>query len=185
MAKKIGVFETERQAIEAVRQLEQAGFVQGELQVLAKDSEHSRRIEAESGVHADELRELAETSDGTRGIGNLNTMAAAGFGGLGAAAAYGISGYGTAALIGGTYPLAAAALTDDDYGFRGVLQSLGLGEEEAQLCYEELRSGSVIVIARNDESKTLLDTDGPDLSRLSEAEGIFRQCDAKTIATGA
>ncbi|CAM4020235.1 general stress protein [Paenibacillus alkaliterrae] len=184
MARKIGIFETEQQAITAIRQLEQAGFVPGELQVLAKDSEHSRRIEAESGVHADELRELAESSDADRGIGVFG-MEAAGYGGMAVAPAYGMSGSGMPSYFGGAYPFAAAAL-GNDYGHADALQSLGLDQEEAEICSKSLQGGAVIVIVQTDESKSLLDKeDGPDLSRLSAAEAVFRQCNASVITAGA
>ncbi|WP_028609363.1 general stress protein [Paenibacillus harenae] len=184
MTRKIGIFDTEQQAINAIQQLEQAGFVQGELQVLAKDSEHSRRIEAESGVHADELRELEDTSDERQGLGRMGMATAAGFGTPGATAAYGITGYGTSVLFGGVFPSVAAALFNGNE-HDAALHSLGLDDDEAQLCHQALQNGSVIVIARTDESKSLLDKeDGPDLSRLSKAEAIFRQYNAKAIASG-
>lgn len=184
MARKIGIFDTEQQAITAIQQLEQAGFVQGELKVLAKDSEHSRRIEAESDIHADEIRELAETSD-RHGLVSLGMVAAAGFGGVGATAAYGVAGYGTASYIAGGYPFAAAVLLDEDE-HDDVLQALGLDDDEAHICNQALHSGSLIVIVETDESKSLFDKDGgPDLSRLGAAEAVFRQCNASSIVAGA
>lgn len=184
MARKIGIFDTEQQAITAIQQLEQAGFVEGELKVLAKDSEHSRRIEAESGVHADELRELTETSD-RHGSGSLGMAAAAGFGGLGISAAYGVAGYGTAPYMAGGYPFAAALLLDEDE-HDDVLQAFGMDDDEAHICSQALQSGSIIVIVETDERKSLFDKEGgPDLTRLGAAEAVFRQCNASSIVAGA
>ena len=180
MTRKIGIFDTEQQAITAVEQLEQAGFAKSELKVLAKDSEHSRRIEAESDVHVDELRELDDMPD-RQGLGSLGMAAAAGFGGAGVNSVYGITGYGSAPYIAGAYPFAAAVLLGGDE-HSDTLRALGLDDDEAQDCSQALRSGSVVVIVETDESKSLFDKDGgPDLSRLGAAEAIFRACSASSI----
>ncbi|WP_054026643.1 general stress protein [Bacillus sp. FJAT-28004] len=183
MAKKIGVFDTEQQVITAIEQLEQAGFVQGELKVLAKDSEHSRRVEAESDVHVDELRELEGMPD-RQGLGSLGMAAAAGFAGAGVNAVYGMTGYGAAPYTAGGFPFVAAMLLGDDEHSE-TLQSLGLENEEVRLCSEALRSGSLIVMVETLESKSLFDKDGgPDLSRLGAAEAVFRECNASSIIAG-
>ncbi|WP_169087217.1 general stress protein [Paenibacillus sp. PL91] len=184
MARKIGIFDTEQQAITAIEQLEQAGFVKGELKVLAKDSYHSRRIEAESDVHVDELGELEDMPD-RQGLGVLGMAAASGFGGVGVNAVYGVAGYGSAPYIAGGYPFAAAMLLGDDE-HSDTLQALGLDDDEAKVCSQALQSGSLVVIVETDESKTLFDKDGgPDLSRLGAAEAVFRTCNASSIADGA
>ncbi|MGO4181341.1 hypothetical protein AB4Z17_09185 [Paenibacillus sp. TAF43_2] len=183
MAKKIGIFETEQQVITAIEQLEQAGFVQGELKVIAKDFEHSRRVEAESDVHVDELRELEDMPD-RQGLGSLGMAAAAGFAGAGMNAVYGMTGYGTAPYAAGGFPFAAAILLGDD-DHSGTLQSLGLENEEVRLCSDALQSGSLIVIVETLESKSLFDKDGgPDLSRLGAAEAVFRACNASSVIAG-
>lgn len=184
MARKIGIFQTQQQAIEAIAQLEQAGFVKGELQVLAKDSEHSRRIEAESDIHVDEIRELEE-ADYNRGAERLDLAAVAGSGSTGVAAAYGIAGYGTAPAAAGGYLYGMSLLSGEDEHER-VLQSFGFDDEETHACSQALSSGSVIVIVDTDETKSLLDKDGgPDLSRLGAAEAVFRSCGASEIVAGA
>jgi hypothetical protein len=184
MAKKIGVFNTEQQAISAIEQLEQAGFVKSELKVLAKDSYHSRRVEAESDVHVDELSELEDMPD-RQGLGSLGMAAAAGFGGAGVNAVYGITGYGSAPYIAGGYPFAAAMLLGDDE-HSDTLQALGLDGDEAKLCSQALQGGSLVVVVETDESKSLFDKDGgPDLSRLGAAEAVFRACSASSIVDGA
>lgn len=184
MARKIGIFDTEQQAVTAIQQLEQAGFVKGELQVLAKDTEHSRRIEAESDVHVDELRELEDRSN-QQGVSRLGITAAAGFAGTGVNAGLGFGGYGSSYMAGG-YPLAAAAVLLNEDEHSNTLQALGLDDEEARLCSQALRNGSLIVIAQTDESKSFLEKDGgPDLSRLGAAEAVFRECNASAIADGA
>ncbi|WP_424767949.1 hypothetical protein [Paenibacillus sp. sgz302251] len=182
MTRKLAIFDTEQQAIHAIQQLEQSGFVPGELKVLTKDSEHSRRIEAESDVHADELRELEEASaQDAHGLDGPGVVATAGSGGIGFVGAYGLVGYGAASsYAGGGYPYAAVIADHNQH--HGVLQALGLDDKEAEACYQALQNGSVIVIAETDESKSLLDKDGgPDLSRLGVAEAVMRQCNASSI----
>ena len=184
MARKIGIFDTERQAINAIQQLEQAGFLPGELRVLAKDSVHSRRIEAECDVHADELNELEDDSSPDRGAG-LFGAGPSGYAGLAAAPVFGTSGYGTPAYAGGAYPFAAVFLGSDN-GHSETLHAIGLDDDEAEACGNAIQSGSVVVIAQTDESKSLLDKDGgPDLSRLAAAEAVFRGCNAANIVSGA
>ncbi|MBW7455286.1 general stress protein, partial [Paenibacillus sepulcri] len=63
MAIKIGIFKMQQQALDAVKGLEQEGFSKTELKVIAKDREHSRRLESETDVHTDEIQELADTRE--------------------------------------------------------------------------------------------------------------------------
>ncbi|NIK78634.1 hypothetical protein FHS15_003780 [Paenibacillus castaneae] len=185
MTRKIGIFETEQQALTAIQQLEQAGFVPGELRVLAKDSEHSRRIESESDVHADELRELEDMTNRTGGFDDTGIIGATGYNGLGLTAAMAMPINGSSSYMGGSFPLAVSGLFGGSNHERS-LQTLGLSDKESQICGQALQSGSLIVIAETDESKSLLDKEGgPDLSRLGKAEAVFRQCHASKIVEGA
>lgn len=194
MARKIGIFERERQVIDAINQLEQAGFVPGELKVLAKDEEHSSRIEAESDIHPDDMREMGEAGRPGRenglGTGSLGMADAAGFGGAGTAASYAaVGGWASGSGFGG-FPASLAALTwfrsNDDEDYSSSLHTLGLDDEETHLCSEALRSGSLVLIVETDESASLFDQDGgPDLSRLGAAEAVFRNCGASLIVAGA
>ncbi|GLX66278.1 general stress protein [Paenibacillus glycanilyticus] len=185
MAKLIGAFASQQQVIDTVNSLEQAGFVQGELKILAKNSEHSRRIESESDVHVDELSELASTNEadgdhnkawtgaafipaiGLNGGGSWNSgFAAAGF-----------------TALGGSYT------GDDTFGdedsMESAMRALGLDEQEAASCRDSIREGAIIVVVNTDESKSILDKDGgPNLSRLGIAEGIYRQNGATRIFSG-
>ncbi|AJY75666.1 general stress protein [Paenibacillus beijingensis] len=71
MGKKIAVFDREEQAIQALEELRNQGFARDELKVIAKDNEHSRRVESETDVHADELQDLAEARSSDRKDGIL------------------------------------------------------------------------------------------------------------------
>lgn len=182
MARKIGIFETEQSVINAITQLEEAGFVPGELRVLAKDSEHSRRIESESDVHADELRELEDVTDHTDSFQSIGMIGAAGYNGLGVTAA--IPGYANSPNMGGAFPLFGSIFFGDN-GHENTLQRLGLDHDESQACSSALQSGALVLIVETDESKSLMDIEGgPDLSRLGVAEAVFRKCNASKIVAG-
>ncbi len=175
--KKIGVFQTEQQVIDTIEQLEQSGFVQGEVKILAKDKEHSRRIEAESNMHVDELRELHEAdrdhSSMIWGIADQGYAAAS-------VNTNGLAVFGVPSMSEGVVPLVFGT----DVLEEGDL-SLGLSGQELHQCKDELESGAIIVMIESDESKALFDNEGgPDLSRLGVAEAVFRRCGATIIADG-
>ncbi|MFF2483367.1 hypothetical protein [Paenibacillus sp. NPDC058071] len=172
MAKKIGSFATEQQVIDAVAALQQAGFETGELKIIAKDAEHSRRIERESGMHVDETRELSETLEHIDSDGDTWVPPVVFAGGLMSTAGW------------NAVPFGIVSSSVDD-GVLGALDALGLDTQESHLCGEVIRAGQTVVVVETDESKSLLDKDGgPDLSRLGVAEGIFRECGASRIFPG-
>ncbi|MHA6480612.1 hypothetical protein ACX1C1_01540 [Paenibacillus sp. strain BS8-2] len=185
MAKKIGIFESQQQVIGAITQLEDAGFKPGDMKILAKDSEHSRRIEAESDVHVDEMRDLEETRNDART--HTDTIGAAyssGSADSALAMSYGFTGFGGSMTAGAGFPLAVS------YSFIGndherAFRSLGLDNKEAELCCREVERGAYALIVETTESKSLLDKDGgPDLSTLGVAEAVFRSCNASLITDG-
>ena len=183
MAKKIGIFDNEQQVIKAVAELEQAGFVAGEMKILAKDSEHSRRIERETDAHVDEMRELEDTSPRADGAGPIGLAAWAGFGFPLATGAYGAPTYnGAGASTGFAFAAPIAFLWNDD---DGAYRALGLDSKETELCSEMIRNGKIALIVETSESKSLLDKEGgPDLSKLGIAEAAFRRCNASRIVDG-
>ncbi|WP_165822536.1 general stress protein [Paenibacillus montanisoli] len=176
MRYKIGIFNTENEAVAAVQALEQAGFTRNELSVFAKDREHSRRIEAETDVHADEMTDLLLTRAAAddHGVEDIRVLApGAPVSGLGMAGAY----------IGGlTYPnnglLVAAAMLDDDHGVEHALADFGISSSDTGACREALARGAVIVTVDLGDSK---DADGPDLTRGGAAEATMRSCNAARI----
>lgn len=186
MAKKIGIFETQQQVIGAITQLEDAGFKPGDMKILAKDSEHSRRIEAESDIHVDEMRELEETQDNARTRDEtIGTAYPAGMANSSVALTYGFTGFGggPAAGTGFLLPLSYAFIGDNDH--EQVFRSLGLDSKESELCCREVERGGYALIVETTDSKSLLDKDGgPDLSTLGAAEAVFRSCNASIIADG-
>ena len=185
MAKKIGIFESQQQVIDAVTQLENAGFKPGDMKILAKDSEHSRRIEAETDVHADEMRDLEETRNDVRT--HTDTLGATYSSGLGtapAASSFGFTSSGGGTVSGAAFPFAAS------YAFIGneherVFRSMGFDHKESELLCREVERGAYALVTETTESKSLLDKDGgPDLSTLGIAEAVFRNCNASRIVDG-
>ncbi|XEC93629.1 hypothetical protein AB6A23_20040 [Paenibacillus tarimensis] len=180
MAKKIGIFANEEQIIRAVRTLENEGFHKNELKVLAKNAEHSRRVESESDVHADELDDLAETRENREHpffIPYVALGAAITGGGLNTGATAGPSNnVAGGALFGGL--LANDAFTGDNDGVGSAITALGLDEREAALCRSAIHSGSLVIVADTGESA---DQSGSGISRLDQAEAVFRSCGAVSV----
>jgi Heat induced stress protein YflT. len=185
MARKFGMFNTQQQIVEAVQQLEQQGFTSGEMKVLAKNAEGSRRVEQETDVHVQEMREMQATIDGGRRQDDGGFLAEdGGYAAAPVAGIYSNSGFGGLPFAGGIGALGAyfAFLRDDR---EEAYQAMGLDSNETELCMQAVEDGSLVLIVQTDESKSLLDKDGgPSLSKLGVAEGIFRNCGASRIVDG-
>lgn len=188
MAKLIGAFASQQQVIDTINALEQAGFVQGEMKIIAKDGEHSRRIESESDIHVDELTELASTTNEIEGDANHGKAWA----GAAFIPVIGLTGGGSwnpgfaaAGLIASGSSITGDYIFGDEDHIQGAMMALGLDEQEAAACRDSIREGATLVVIETDDSKSLLDKDGgPDLSRLGIAEGIYRENGAARIFSG-
>jgi hypothetical protein len=176
MAKKIALFDSEQKAITAIYELEKAGFTPGEMKILAKDSEHSRRIERETDVHADEIRELQETNEHAEEADPVSFAVSSGSGFPVVTGAYNL---GSAGLN------FATPLTFMRSGHESVYEALGLDAKETELCSHAVGNGEIAVIVETSESKPLFDKEGgPDLSKLGIAEAAFRRGGAYRIVDG-
>lgn len=180
MGKKLGVFKLEQQAIEAVEMLEREGFASSELQVLARDSEHTHRIEAETNVPTDEVQEIAEDRGDGRVIGVPLAAGAMGVGNPGGSMAAGAN-YGAApaagvGFFGGLFR--RSFRREDGDGMRDTLRTLGLGSKEADLASEALREGSLIIVVDLEDDAEKTDSG---ISRLDKAEAVFRSAGAVDI----
>lgn len=185
MAKKIGLFEKQQDVIKTIEELEQAGFTPGEMLILTKDREHSRRIETETDTHVEEMRELEETGARDGEFDQFGLAIVPSYGYPVVAGGYGLSPFVESAGAGaGNYSSAAPFGFLDNSHIRAY-QALGLDANESELCAEAVRSGAIAFIVETDESKSLLDKDGgPDMSKLGIAEAAFRRCGAYRIADG-
>ncbi|MFC4779584.1 hypothetical protein ACFO9Q_22620 [Paenibacillus sp. GCM10023252] len=186
MTRKIGIFSTEQQVIDTVTELQREGFAKSELRVFAKDYEHSRRIETETHVHADEVLELIKTRNERDHSGGPDILLAAGTTSApyigGSAGVYGGGGAGYNVAPGIVAGNLAGAMEEVD-SYSQALRTLGLSNSEASTCGEAIHDGRYVVVVETDSSASLVDQDGgPDLSRLSTAEAVYRRTGATTIA---
>ncbi|WP_274649096.1 general stress protein [Paenibacillus humicola] len=181
MALQAGVFRKEQQAIEAVQALEAEGFARTGIHVFAKNIEHTRRIESETDVHADEVQELTETRDesgeggryGLPGFVSAPLSTAAGFAFLGNS-----PGVSSSTPYNGAGVFAAAGMLDGESNMEQSLRALGLDEETAGVCGKAIAEGSIVVAADVDGGSS---DGGPDLSSGGRAEAVFRRCGAERI----
>jgi len=189
MSRKIGIFNRQEQAIEAVQALESQGFGPEDLKVIAKDREHSERIEAETDAHADDMLEIADNNEGDGRLlagTRIPLLGLAGLGAVGGASGFAGAGAGYAAGNGpglGAGLLAAGALdgvTDDEdsRGMRSALRSLGMNDEEVDVVGDAIFDGRLVIVAETDED------DGGERAergRLAAAEEAFRRHGAAQV----
>ncbi|WP_219835532.1 general stress protein [Paenibacillus sp. R14(2021)] len=176
MSCQAAIFNTQNEAIQAIEALEQAGFTRTEIKVIAKDREHSRRIETETNVHADELQDLQDTRSAMdeHGTDDIRVMAP-----LAATPGINMAGGFTGGMA---YPgnslIAASVFLDDDNGVSSALHDLGLGSGDFEPCREALARGAIIVAVDVGSSQP---GEGPDLTPRGTAEAVFRSCNAVRI----
>jgi len=191
MSVKLGIFKQEQQVIQAIQELETAGFATGDIRIMAKDWEHSRRIEHETDVHVDEMRELRDTRQ-HMDDNYLTGVLPAGFmiGGAGFTNGGGATGIGAAgvwAMEGGANGMAGWHGTTDRVGvadseMESALQDLGLDRDMAQVCKQAIAEGATAVAVTTGEGASRSGSDGgPDLTPGGTAEAVFRRCGADRI----
>ncbi|NGZ78167.1 general stress protein [Saccharibacillus alkalitolerans] len=144
MAQKIvGVFENEREASQAIHNLQDRGFTSDEISVVAKDRNDLRAIDEETGTKAPEGLAAGAATGGV--LGGVTGLLA----GVGALA---IPGIGPILAAG---PLAAAlagmAVGAGAGGLVGGLVGLGIPEDEAQEYEGHLERGNILVLVDEDE----------------------------------
>lgn len=181
MALKLGFFKTEQEVINTIETLERDGFTKNEIMVMVNDGEHSRRIESETDVHTDELRELVETrervdvNDESNGILLAGSMTQSP-GGVYAGGAAGMMGSG--APYAGMNLLAGKISINENSSMEEALIALGVNGNDASLCRDAIVAGGIVVGV---ETGSDSGNGGPDLTRNAIAESAFRQCGADRI----
>jgi Heat induced stress protein YflT domain len=176
MSYKIAIFETQNDAIQALQALERAGFANTELTVIAKDREHSRRIESETDVHADELQDLTDTRSAVdqHGLSDPRIIAP-----IAASPGVGMTGTFTSGMAyPGTSFVTAAAFLDDDNSMNSALSDLGVPSGDLDACRDAIANGAIIVAAETGSGQS---NGGPDLTRGGAAEAAFRTSGAARI----
>jgi len=145
MIKKISAtFEREEQAIQAIHDLQAAGYNQDNISIVTKDRKESEALRTETGTKAPEGLTAGAITGGTLGgaagvIASLGALAIPGVGPLLAA------GPIAAGLAGATVGAGIGGLTG---GFIG----LGIPEKEAEYYDERVHEGDVLVMVDEDEA---------------------------------
>ncbi|MBH0174035.1 general stress protein [Fictibacillus sp. 23RED33] len=141
--KVVGVFRSEDDAIDAIKELREEGYSDNEISVIAKDKKEVKHIHEETGSKAPEG---AATGMATGGI----------LGGLGGlllgAGALAIPGIGPIVAAG---PIAAAlggaAVGAGAGGIVGALVGLGIPENEAKEYEQSVEAGDILVLVDTNE----------------------------------
>ncbi|MBD2844912.1 general stress protein [Paenibacillus sp. IB182496] len=174
MSRKIAVFQKDEDVIETVEELQRKGFGQEHLKVLGKDHEHTRRVEEETGIDAEEIQDLAETreeQDATRtGLAAPFFLGGMGTGGTSHASGTGAAPYAPAAGVGLFGWLTGKRYSDDDEGIGAALRALGLKKDEAHEAREAVRAGDIVVMVESDDD-----------AKLDEAEAVYRSHNATRL----
>ncbi|WP_270165211.1 general stress protein [Paenibacillus sp. SYP-B4298] len=168
MSKRLALFPNQEAAIQTLKALTEQGFAPGEITVIGKNREHTRRIEMETSVHADELMDIAQTleqepSHGAYIVGSMGATAGSSSSGLGAFPAVG-----------------AVRYEDMDAGttMERALDGFGLDKPQHEACSQAIQAGAIAVIVETDEDASDV---GGGLGRLDKVEAVFRSHGAQQI----
>lgn len=141
----IGVFEERQQAERAVEELHRQGYDEQKVGFACPGEEGDPEIVSEPG-QTPKPGKHAEA--GITGGGLLG-------GALGAVASGVIPGVGPIVAVGAlTGVLGGAAIGGASGGFAAVMKEMGVEEQVAQTCEDELRSGRAIVTVQREEADT-------------------------------
>lgn len=125
-------FATEDEAVAAIRRLQDAGFTNDNISVIAREKDVARDVAEETGTEAEEGAVAGAITGGA-----LGAVAAL----IAGASAVAIPGIGIA--IGG--PIAAAIAGAAGGGLIGGLVGMGIPEDDARHYDERLKAGDIIV----------------------------------------
>ncbi|MFF2156688.1 general stress protein [Paenibacillus chitinolyticus] len=146
MDKKIvGVFDTEREAIQAIDGLKQQGFHADDISVIAKDKQDSADILDETGTKAPEGVATGAATGGV--LGGVTGLLA----GIGALAIPGVGPFIAAGPIAAT--LTGAAVGAGAGGLVGGLVGMGIPEDEAQQYDNYVKDGKILVLVDSDAER--------------------------------
>lgn len=141
--KVVGVFRTEDDAIDAIKELRHQGYSENEISVIAKDKKEVKHIQEETGSKASEGAAVGAGAGGI--LGGLGGL-------LLGAGALAIPGIGPIVAAG---PIAAAlggaAVGAGAGGLVGALIGLGIPEKEAKEYEEAVESGDILVLVETNE----------------------------------
>jgi uncharacterized membrane protein len=141
--KVVGVFRSEEDAIDAIKELRDQGYSENDISVIAKDKKDVKHIHEETGTKAPEGAATGMATGGILGgIGGL----------LLGAGALAIPGIGPIVAAG---PIAAAlggaAVGAGAGGIVGALVGLGIPEDEAKEYERSVEEGDILVLVETNE----------------------------------
>ncbi|OXM84218.1 general stress protein [Paenibacillus rigui] len=148
--KIVGVFQTEREAIQAVDALKRQGYRPEEISIVARDKDNAAHIQKETGTKAPEGLAAGAATGGVLG-GTAGLLA-----GLGILAIPGIGPILAAGPIAAT--LTGLAVGAGAGGLVGGLVGLGIPEDEANRYNDYVKNGHILVLVDAHADRTRNDT---------------------------
>jgi len=139
----IGVFHSEREAIQAIEGLKKRGYSTDEISIVARDQDEVDSVSEATGTKAPEGLATGATAGGV--LGGLAGLLA----GAGALAVPGIGPILAAGPIAAA--LTGAAVGAGAGGLVGGLIGLGIPEEDASRYSDYVKEGRILVLVESDE----------------------------------
>ncbi|MVO98762.1 general stress protein [Paenibacillus lutrae] len=181
MEKKIvGVFDSEREAIQSIEGLKQQGFSSDDISIITKDKHEAAEIGDRTGTKAPEGAATGAATGGV--VGGVTGLLA----GLGALAIPGVGPFLAAGPIAAT--LTGAAVGAGAGGLVGGLVGMGIPEDEAQQYDSYVNEGKILVLvdSHSDRDEHVYDTfrTNRSLNASSYDDRVFRDSDTSAPLDG-
>lgn len=147
----VGVYDTEREAIQAVEDLKRQGYSTDNISVISKNEDEVHDVNEATGTKTEEGLAAGAATGGV--LGGLTGLLA----GIGALAIPGIGPIVAAGPIAAT--LTGAAVGAGAGGLAGALIGMGIPEEEADRYQGYVKEGKILVVVERDENRVGLNDD--------------------------
>ncbi len=144
----VGIFETEKEAINVIKRLKEAGYREGDITVIAKDKDKMDRVEDETDIDTETKGYAKKVAGGAAVGGTLGGLVAA-LPALGLLAIPGIGPILAAGPIAGI--LGGAIAGGVAGGLIGALVELGVHEEDAKDYEKLIEQGKILILVENRE----------------------------------
>ncbi|RSD26913.1 general stress protein [Mesobacillus subterraneus] len=141
----VGVYDNERDAIQAVEDLKRQGYSTEDISVIGKNEDEVDEVNEATGTKTEEGLAAGAATGGI--LGGLTGLLA----GIGALAIPGIGPIVAAGPIAAT--LTGAAVGAGAGGLAGALIGMGIPEEEADRYEGYVKEGKILVVVERDENR--------------------------------
>ena len=141
----VGVYDNEREAIQAVEDLKRQGYSTEDISVIGKNDDEVEHINEATGTKTEEGLAAGAATGGI--LGGLTGLLA----GIGALAIPGIGPIVAAGPIAAT--LTGAAVGAGAGGLAGALIGMGIPEDEADRYEGYVKEGKILVVVERDENR--------------------------------